>query len=80
MAKSLKALCKEYEVEDFFKYICNVFTQSSDKFHAISLFKQMRKNDKKDFMIELNNCTFGEFGDGPWQVELLDCIINSLEL
>lgn len=68
-----------HNTKNFFHLICKTYIDG-DKDKAISLFKEMRPSDKKDFMNELNYCTFKKFGDGPWQMDLLHDIIYSLVL
>lgn len=79
MAKrTLESLAKMYEVEDFFDYICESYINGNKK-QAIELFYEMGPRDRANFMNELNYCTFmQEFGDGPWQMDLLHEIIYSL--
>lgn len=76
MRKTLRTLNKEYQVEDFFVYICDTWHNGHKK-HCIELFRKMTGKDRQDFMIELNNCTFHQWDDGPWQVEMLDYIIRN---
>lgn len=79
-AKSLQCLGMKYNTKNFFHFVCKTF-KDGDKEKAVSLFKEMRPDDKKDFMNELNYCTFTEqFGDGPWQMDLLHEIIYSLKM
>lgn len=75
--KTLESLAKAYEVDDFFDYICETYLNGNKK-SALELFNEMRPGDRKDFMNELNYCTFD--GDGPWQMDLLHSIIYSLKI
>ena len=76
--KSLESLAKDYEVEDFFDYICESYL-NGNRTNAIELFFEMKPKDRVDFMNELNYCTFLlKFGDGDWQMNLLHDILYSL--
>ena len=82
--KSLPVLEALYEVPDFFDFICTTYL-NGDKYESLRLFDELRPDDKKALMVELNNCTYNSNplikGDnGSWQMELLDNIIHSLKL
>ncbi len=78
--KTLKELEKQFKEDNFFDFICRKWVQG-EEILAMSLFKEMRSDDKKDFMNELNYCTFTKkFGDGPWQMEFLQKIIYSINV
>ena len=77
--KTLKELEECFGVESYFDFLCKFWIRG-DKVLAMNLFREMKSSDMKDFMNELNFCTFTqEFGDGPWQMEFLHEIIYSLK-
>lgn len=76
MKRSLKTLARQYEVPDFFDYICDTWHNGHRK-QCVELFKEMSMKDRQDFMVELNNCTFHQWDDGPWQIEMLDYLIRN---
>lgn len=78
--RTLESLAKLYYVEDYFDFICQAWLNGEKKL-AMNLFNDMKSSDKKDFMNELNYCTFmRKFGDGPWQMDFLHEIIYSLKM
>ncbi len=79
--RTLASLCEEYEVKDYFELLCKVWLTGKKK-EALRMVFQMRPKNIKEFMVELNNCTFtGILGDdGPWQPEFLDKIIWELDI
>ena len=71
-----------HNTKNFFNFICERYLDGKED-EALELFKEMRPGDKKDFMNELNYCTFKDIpksDGGPWQMDFLRRIIYSLKL